>query len=155
MTPLRVGPKIDAVLGCHRCSPEIKGTIPCPEIRHPADLNPWRARTADAARTAAAAASTAAAAASVRPPARPALERAPLTSFRAPIRPALRRCTPVGCRTYHHIRPPLRRTDDSHPPMPALRARCGPWEGDEGRALVYRYVWRDDLSDTFDESVRV
>ena len=29
------------------------------------------------------------------------------------------------------------------------------WEGDEGRALVYRYVWRDDLSDTFDESVRV
>ena len=23
------------------------------------------------------------------------------------------------------------------------------------RALVYRYVWRDDLSDTFDESVRV
>ena len=30
-----------------------------------------------------------------------------------------------------------------------------PWEGDEGRALVYRYVWRDDLSDTFDESVRV
>ena len=25
----------------------------------------------------------------------------------------------------------------------------------EGRALVYRYVWRDDLSDTFDESVRV
>ena len=88
-------------------------------------------------------------------------ERAPLTSFRAPIRPyahpddALRRCTPVGYRTYHHIRPPLRRTDDSHPPMPVLRARCGPWEGDEGRALVYRYVWRDDLSDTFDESVRV
>ena len=38
---------------------------------------------------------------------------------------------------------------------PALRARCGPWEGGEGRALVYRYVWRDDLSDTFDESVRV
>ena len=29
------------------------------------------------------------------------------------------------------------------------------WEGGEGRALVYRYVWRDDLSDTFDESVRV
>ena len=29
------------------------------------------------------------------------------------------------------------------------------WEGDEGCALVYRYVWRDDLSDTFDESVRV
>ena len=27
--------------------------------------------------------------------------------------------------------------------------------GDEGRALVYRYVWRDDTSDTFDESVRV
>ena len=23
------------------------------------------------------------------------------------------------------------------------------------RKLVYRYVWRDDLSDTFDESVRV
>ena len=23
------------------------------------------------------------------------------------------------------------------------------------RALVYRYVWRDDLSDAFDESVRV
>ena len=39
--------------------------------------------------------------------------------------------------------------------MPTLRAWCGPWEGDEGRALVYRYVWRDDLSDTFDESVRV
>ena len=88
-------------------------------------------------------------------------ERGPLTRFRAPVRPyahpddALRRCTPVGYRTYHHIRPPLRRTDDSHPSMPALRARCGPWEGDEGRALVYRYVWRDDLSDTFDESVRV
>ena len=30
MTPLRVGPKIDAALGCHRCSPEIKDTIPCP-----------------------------------------------------------------------------------------------------------------------------
>ena len=39
--------------------------------------------------------------------------------------------------------------------MPTLRAWYGPWEGDEGRALVYRYVWRDDLSDTFDESVRV
>ena len=39
--------------------------------------------------------------------------------------------------------------------MPTLRAWCGLWEGGEGRALVYRYVWRDDLSDTFDESVRV
>ena len=28
-------------------------------------------------------------------------------------------------------------------------------EGDDSRALVYRYVWRDDLSNTFDESVRV
>ena len=90
-------------------------------------------------------------------------ERAPLTSFRAPIRPhahpdeALRRCTPVGCRTYHHIRPPLRRADDPHPPMPAGAPRpvwtLGRRRG--RRALVYRYVWRDDLSDTFDESVRV
>ena len=39
--------------------------------------------------------------------------------------------------------------------MPTLRAWCGLWEGDEGRALVYRHVWRDDLSDTFDESVQV
>ena len=31
------------------------------------------------------------------------------------------------------------------------------WEGDEGgcRGLAYRYVWRGDLFDTFDESVRV
>ena len=60
------------------------------------------------------------------------------TSIRPYAHPddALRRCTPVGYRTYHHIRPPLRRTDDSHPPMPVLRARCGPWEGDEGRAVV-------------------
>ena len=28
------------------------------------------------------------------------------------------------------------------------------WEGDKGRALVYRYVWRDDASVTSDESVR-
>ena len=49
----------------------------------------------------------------------------------------------------------LRRTEDPHPPIPTLRAWCGLWEGGEGRALVYRYVWRDDLSDTFDESVRV
>ena len=43
------------------------------------------------------------------------------------------------------------------PCRPALRARRGPWEGGEGAVLwlVYRYVWRDDLSDTFDESVRV
>ena len=87
---------------------------------------------------------------------------AQLTRLRAPIRPptlqcnAPRRCTHVGCRPYHHICPPLRRTEDPHPPIPTLRAWCGLWEGGEGRALVvYRYVWRDDLSDTFDESVRV
>ena len=62
---------------------------------------------------------------------------------------------PVGYRTYHHIRPPLRRTDDSHPPCRCFALGVDSWEGDEGRALVYRYVWRDDLSDTFDESVRV
>ena len=64
---------------------------------------------------------------------------------------------PVGCRTYHHIRPPLRRADDPHPPMPTGASRpvwtLGRRRG--RRALVYRYVWRDDLSDTFDESVRV
>ena len=51
--------------------------------------------------------------------------------------------------------PALAPPHDPHPPIPTLRAWCGLWEGGEGRALVYRYVWRDDLSDTFDESVRV
>ena len=96
-------------------------------------------RAADAAHLAAAAASARhrrrrcpSAAAAAPPPSLPCpavptgppstpMTASPMTDTTLAPDDALRRCTLVGCRTYHHICPPLRRADDSHPPMPTDR----------------------------------